>query len=135
MDRSVACLEEAGRYIAMSLFITANIDIQGGRPLVSKSIMDTLLAHELLRHPDAAPIKTVFLFCHYATAESIPSSAFFVPGRDGYSRPLLPNIRCCHRIFIDRHNLHVVDMLFLKNTGKLAWFCSPAEAPKKDPSC
>jgi len=70
-------------YYARSQYvITANIGIRGGRSLALKSIMDTALAHERLRRPDAAPIKTVFVFRHYATPESVPSSKYLVPGRD-----------------------------------------------------
>lgn len=44
--------------------------------------MDTALAHERMLLPDAAPVRSVFVFRHYATPEHVPESQYLLPGRD-----------------------------------------------------
>jgi len=56
--------------------------VRGGRSLALKSIMDTAFAHERMLHIDAAPVKSVFVFRHYATPENVPDSQYLLPGRD-----------------------------------------------------
>lgn len=70
-------------YYARSQYVvTANIGVRGGRSLALKSIMDTALASEKLLGEDAAPVKTVFVFRHYATKEEVSTSKYLMPGRD-----------------------------------------------------
>ena len=78
-------------YYSRSQFVvTSNIGLRGGRPLPLKSIIDTALSSRRLTatedntdgEPPAAPIKSVFVFRHYATKDSVLPETYLTKGRD-----------------------------------------------------